>query len=470
MSQIHSFSCTPDLLSKTNFASQEAFTLLQKCTTFRQLKQIHAKIIRAGLSHDQLLLRKIINFCSSHDHLEYAALVFHQIPSPLTFTWNLMIRAYTLNASSHQALLLYTFMMSRGFPPDKFTFPFVIKACATCSSFHQGHAIHGQSIKAGFSGDIFVQNTLMDFYFKCGNAHNGRKVFEKMHVRNVVSWTTMVRGLLASGDLHAARAIFEHMPAKNVVSWTIMIDGYVKNRQPEEAFELFRRMQLDNVSPNEFTLVSLLKACTELGSLKLGRWVHDFTLKNGFNLDVFFGTALIDMYSKCGSLEGARRVFDKMQARSLATWNSMITSLGVHGFGEEALALFEEMERTDVQPDAITFVGVLSACLQTNNLHDGRKYFEYMTEGYGISPIWEHYTCIIELYSRAGMLDEVGRLVKAMPVKANDEQLWGSNTNGTASVGELDFRKTDDLDCLVARKCYNSDQLGWRRVFKWDGG
>lgn len=428
VSQIHPFSSTPTTTttSKTKFGSEEAFTFLQNCTSFRQLKQIHAKIIRSGLSHDQLLLRKMIQFSSTSGNMDYAALVFrHQIPSPLTFTWNLMIRAYTLNASPRQALLLFTLMTSRGFPPDKFTFPFVIKACTASSAFRPGDAVHGLAIKAGFSGDIFVQNTLMDFYFKCGDAHSGRKVFDKMRVRNLVSWTTMVTGLVGSGDLRAARAIFEQMPAKNVVSWTIMIDGYVADRQPEEALKLFRRMQLDNVSPNEFTLVSLLKACTELGSLKLGRWVHDFALKNGFELDVFFGTALIDTYSKCGSLEDARRVFDKMQSKSLATWNSMITSLGVHGFGEEALALFAEMERQNVRPDEITFVGILSACLQKNSVSDCRKYFEYMNKLYGISPIKEHYICMIELYSRAGMLDEVVRLVNAMPVKPDEEQVWG---------------------------------------------
>lgn len=326
-----------------------------------------------------------------------------------------MIMSYTINGCSQQALLLYGHMISQGIPPDKFTFPFVIKACVASSAFEQGKVVHGLAIKNSFSRDIFVQNTLMDLYFKSREIDCGCRVFEKMRVRNVVSWTTMISGLVACGEVHAARGVFERMPAKNVVSWTAMINGYVKNQQPEEAFELFWRMQLGNVRPNEFTLVSLLKACTQFGSLKLGRWVHDFALKNGFELDVFLGTALIDTYSKCGSLEEAKRVFDEMQIKSLATWNSMITSLGVHGFGEEALAVFAEMEEANVQPDAITFVGVLSACLHTNNLEDGCKYFKYMSTRYGITPILEHYTCMIELYSRADMLDEVCKLVKAMP-------------------------------------------------------
>uniref|UniRef100_A0A5B7BBJ4 Pentatricopeptide repeat-containing protein n=1 Tax=Davidia involucrata TaxID=16924 RepID=A0A5B7BBJ4_DAVIN len=259
----------------------------------------------------------------------------------------------------------------------------------------------------------------MDLYFKCGNSDYGRKVFDKMRARNVVSWTTMITGLVTCAEeLDAARMLFEQMPVRNVVSWTAMINGYARNQQPQEAFELFWRMQLDNVRPNEFTLVGLLIACTDLGSLKLGRWIHDFALKNGFKVGVFLGTALIDMYSKCGSLEDAKRVFDNMEVKSLATWNSMITSLGVHGCGEEALALFAKMEEmaSDVQPDAITFVGVLCACVHTNNVREGYRYFEYMSQRYGIAPIAEHNKCMIELCSRANMLDEVSKFVNAMPV------------------------------------------------------
>jgi pentatricopeptide repeat protein len=423
-------SCTSDALpnrnplpsSRIQFGSLEAHISLQKCTTFKQLKQIHAKIVRHGLSQDQLLTRRLLHLCSSYRKMDYATLLFHQIKGPLTFTWNLMIRAYTINGCSQQALLLFNLMISQGFLPDKFTFPFIIKACSASSVIGPGKVIHGLAIKTGSLGDMFVLNTLMDLYFKCRNVEYGCKIFENMRVRNVVSWTTMVSGLVACGEVNAARGLFEQMPTKNVVSWTAMINGYVRNR-PEEAFELFRRMQLDNVRPNEFTLISLLKACTEIGSLKMGRWIHDFALKNEFKLGIFLGTAFIDMYSKCGSLEDARRVFDEMQIKSLVTWNSMITSLGVHGCGDEAIGLFAEMERANVWPDAITFVGVLCACVQTDNLEEAQRYFKCMVEHYGITPVLEHLTCMIELYRRADMLDEVCELVNTMPAEPNDNIL-----------------------------------------------
>nr|POF06358.1 pentatricopeptide repeat-containing protein, chloroplastic [Quercus suber] len=396
-------SCTPDAFPRTNpfpfskpqFGSQEALLSLHKCTNFKHLKRVYAKIIRHGLSHDQLLIRRLLSLCSSYGKMDFATLVFHQIQGPLTFTWNLMIRSYTINDCSKQALLLFNLMISQGFPPDKFTFPFVIKACSAASAIEMGKVVHGLAIKTGFVGDLFVLNTLMDLYFKCG--------------------------------------------------------------------------KLDNVRPNEFTLVSLLKACTEMGSLKLGRWIHDFALKNGFKLGIFLGTALIDMYSKCGSLEDARKVFNKMQVKSLATWNSMITSLGVHGCGEEAISVFAEMERGNVQPDAITFVGLLCACVQTNNLEEGRRYFKYMGEHYGITLIPEHLICMTELYSRAGMLDEDCKLVNDMPSEPNDNilpaLLHSSKVYGIVNMekflyGKLDFSTVDA----------NSLWRNWLQVSKWDAG
>lgn len=210
----------------------------------------------------------------------------------------------------------------------------------------------------------------------------------------------MLAGLVSYGEVDSARRLFDQMPERNVVSWTAMIDGYVTKGRPQEAFELFSKMQMGGMKPNEFTLVCLLRACTQLGSITLGARVHDYALKNGFELGVYLGTALVDMYSKCGSLGEARKVFDMMRKRSLATWNSMITSLGVHGCGEEALALFERMTEENMVPDAITFVGVLSACVQTRKVDEGLEYFKYMIESCNIVPVLEHYIYMFELWAR----------------------------------------------------------------------
>ncbi|XP_048234564.1 pentatricopeptide repeat-containing protein At3g26630, chloroplastic isoform X2 [Ricinus communis] len=425
--------------NKPKFGSQEALNLLQKCSNFTHVKLVQAKIIRNNLSDDQLLVRKLLRLCFSYQKVDYATLIFDQIQNPHTFTWNFMIRAYNYNA------------------------------CLDHSALDKGKEVHGFAIKTGFWKDTFLSNTLMDLYFKCGDLDYARKLFDKMAVRSVVSWTTFVAGLVACGELDTARAAFDEMPMRNVVSWTAMINGYVKNQRPQEAFELFQRMQLANVRPNGFTLVGLLRACTELGSLELGRRIHEYALENGFKVGVFLGTALIDMYSKCGSIEDAKKVFEEMQKKSLATWNSMITSLGVHGFGKEALALFAQMEEANVRPDAITFVGVLFACVNTNNVEAGYRYFKYMTEHYGITPMLEHYTCMIELYTRAAMLNEVSELVNSMPMKLNSNPaaalVWPSIIDSNAE-NENFFEHHEDLHCIGTP--FSSQNQFW--CFKWDVG
>ncbi|KAL8480908.1 hypothetical protein ACS0TY_027433 [Phlomoides rotata] len=386
---------------KSSFNSEDALLFLQKCANFKQMRQIHAKIVRNSLHQHQVIVARLIRLCSSYKKLDYASFVFQQIENPSTFLWNLLIRAYIVNDCPHRALLLYNSLIFEGVSVDKFTLPFVMKACLACSCVDKAREVHGFAVKTGFSGDVYLDNVLMDLYMKCGVTDDALKLFDKMRHRTVVSWTTIIAGLVIHDRVDIAQKLFDKMPIRNVVSWTVMLNGYAKSKKPEKAFGLFAEMQRDNTKPNEYTLVGLLMASAELESLELGRWVHDFAIKNGFEIGVFLGTALIDMYSKCGSIECARRVFEKMESKSVATWNAMITSLGVHGHSEEALELFEEMEKANVTPDAITFAGVLSASLQNDDLEEGRRYFYRMVEHYGIKPTFEHYVCLSEMYSRA---------------------------------------------------------------------
>ncbi|XP_077227992.1 pentatricopeptide repeat-containing protein At3g26630, chloroplastic-like [Tasmannia lanceolata] len=463
------------LISRQSISeSREGLLIFQKCGSIKHLKQIHAHLLRTGLAHNPILVTKLLTLCSSYRKLQYATLIFNQMQNPPTFTWNVMIRAHTRNGSPTFALLLYTLMLNRGVPPDKFTFPFVIKACLNSFSVKEGKQVHAHVVKSQFAGDIFVQNTLMDLYLKCGDLEFARLMFDKMRVRNVVSWTTMVSGLVFCGELETASAIFEAMSVRNVVSWTTMVNGYARNGRIQEAFELFRRMQLENVRPNEFTLVSLLLACTEVGSLRLGSWIHEFARKNGFEMGIFLGTALIDMYSKCGSIDDAIKVFDQMPMRSLVTWNSMITSLGVHGRGNKAIALFGEMEKAKVKPDEITFIGVLSACVNECMVDKGYGFFINMTKHYGIKPTVGHYVCMVDLLGRAGMLDEAYELVKNMTVEPHVD-VWGAllracKTNGNIKLEEVVYKHILELDSSKEGHVICNSAQQQLQCFGWEVG
>ncbi|EPS63217.1 hypothetical protein M569_11569 [Genlisea aurea] len=390
-----------------NFSSSEALLCLHRCTSFNQMKQIHGRIIRSGLQQhqNQLIVARLIRLCSSFGKLDYAYLVLERIEDPTSFSWNLLIRAHTENGRPVKAVLLYNLMIRRGVDADKFTFPFAMKACLASGFVEKARELYGFAVKRGMWRDVYLNNLLMAVYFKYGALDDALKVFDKMprHNKTAVSWTTAIAGLLRRGRVDHARKLFDEMPRRNVVSFTAMINGYARSEKPERAFELFARMQREDVTPNEYTLVGLAMSCSRLGILELGHRVHEYATGNGFEIGPFLGTALIDMYSKCGSPDHAKRVFEGMEERSsAATWNAMITSLGIHGNGEEALSLFEEMERTtNIEPDAFTLTGVLAACLQTNNVEKGIKYFYHMINRYGIEPVPEHYTYLSRFQSES---------------------------------------------------------------------
>lgn len=283
----------------------------------------------------------------------------------------------------------------------------------------------------------------------------GRNLFDKMPVRSVVSWTALLSGLLACGEMEEARRVFKRMPVRNVVSWTAMIDGCARTGRPAEAFELFWRMLEENVRPNEFTLVALLIACTELGSLSLGRWVHDFARVNGgLNGGVYVGTALIDMYSNCGSLEDAVKIFDQMPMRSVATWNSMITSLGMHGHGREAIALFKEMEQQNVKPDEITLIGVLCACVRDQMFKKGLRFFRYITRKYALEPHIEHYRCLVELFE-CSEVESIKHLVLELDAMEQDMLLLACREHSNVELEELIgscINESDNIGSSVERK------------------
>ncbi|CAA0816692.1 Pentatricopeptide repeat-containing protein -chloroplastic [Striga hermonthica] len=375
----------------------EALKFLQKCTTLPQTKLAHAKIVRNGLHQHQLIAASLIRLYSSCGCLDYAASVFQLFDNPTTFIWNLIIRAHTVNGQPAQAIVLYNSMICSGVGADKFTLPFVMKACLACSLVDKAREVYGLAVRTGLSEDIYLGNVLLDLYFKSGLLYDGLRMFDKMRAKNVVSWTTVIAGLVRNGRIDVAQRFFNKMPAKNVVSWSSMIHGYSKRENPGRALEVFVEAQSNNVRPNEYMLVGVLTACAELGSLRFGGSVHGFAVRNGFESGVFLGTALVDMYSKCGSLGRARRVFGNMDAKSVATWNVMISSFGVHGFHKEAVACFEMMEKMGVKPDAVTFAGLISACLKMESLERGREYFYCMLNRYEVKPSFEHYVLIDEL-------------------------------------------------------------------------
>ncbi|CAK9160957.1 unnamed protein product [Ilex paraguariensis] len=283
--------------------------------------------------------------------------------------------------------------------------------------------------------DVVSWNSMISGYAWVGDIANARNFFERMPGKDVVSWTTMIGVYASCGDLETARNFFEKMPERNAVSWNSMISSYTQNGNFEEALTLFAQMQLDDVGADGFTFVSALSACSHLGALEFGKWVHSL-IKDWPKLAVTVGTAVTEMYAKCGDVTRAFTTFIKIGNKDVFCYNVMIKSLAIHGRTEDAVKIFCLMQKRGLQPNDFTFNSVLFACSHGGLVEEGRKIFYSMERAFGVSPKLEHYGCLIDLLCRNGKLEEADSTVKAMPFEP-DVAIWGALLGGCRVRGDL---------------------------------
>jgi len=236
------------------------------------------------------------------------------------------------------------------------------------------------------------------------------------------------------------------MSERNVVSWNALIAGYTQNNNGEDALKLYSQMQGIGMKPSAFTFSSILSACASLAVMEQGKWVHAHIIKTGCKLDVFVGNALVDMYGKCGCIEDARQVFDRLPRRDVVSWNAMITVCAQHGHGKEAVRLFENMQLAGLNPNRITILCVLSACSHAGLVNEGRFYFDSMNSKHGITPTADHYACIVDILGRAGHINEAEDLINRMPIEPT-AGIWGALLGACRVHGNMDVGKRA-AECL----------------------
>ncbi|KAJ0111241.1 hypothetical protein Patl1_01632 [Pistacia atlantica] len=410
----------------------------------RHLTQVHAHFIKTAQIHDPLAAAEILRFCSLSDRrdLYYARKVFNQMREPNCFSYNTLIRAFSESNDDEalHALLLFYQMICDGFVlPNKYTFPSVLKACAKLGKLLEGKQVHGLIVKFGFVYDEFVVSNLVRMFVMCGEMDDAHILFYKNIVEfgngsklvgdkrrqegNIVLWNVMIDGYVEIGKFRASRDLFDKMPQRSVASWNVMISGYAQNGKFREAIEMFHEMQMGDVRPNYVTLVSVLPAISRLGALELGKWVHLYAEKNEIEIDDVLGSALIDMYSKCGSIEKAVQVFERIPKLNTITWSTMIGGFAMHGRAKDALDCFTRMEKAGVKPSDVVYIGILSACSHAGLVEDGRFFFNHMVNVVGLEPRMEHYGCMVDLLGRAGLLEEAEELISNMPFQP-DDVIW----------------------------------------------
>ncbi|KAF5176928.1 Pentatricopeptide repeat, partial [Thalictrum thalictroides] len=395
----------------------------------RSLRQIHSHVLRSYTLPSYfkaMALCQIVGFSalSSSGDINHARAVFNKIQNPNIFSWNSMIRGSSLIQNpSKEPIFLYYKLIKRGYPnPNSYTLAFVLKACAIILAFREGWQIHSHVLRFGLDSSPFVQTALVNFYAKCEEIGNARRMFDEI-------------------------------PDRNLVAWSTMINGYARIGFVNEALSLFREMQKEGIKPDEVTMVSVISACSISGALDMGRWVHTFIDKHIIKVDLELTTALINMYARCGCIEKSRELFDAMPEKDTKAWSSMIVGLAIHGLAEDALDVFSKMQETNVKPNQVTFVGVLSACAHRGLVTQGRIYWSNMI-GYGIEPLLEHYGCMVDILCRAGRIEEAYRFVETMPMAPNAiiwrTLLMGCKKKGMLEKGEIVAERLFELEPVNA--------------------
>ncbi|KAM1151766.1 hypothetical protein FF1_034471 [Malus domestica] len=386
-------------------------------TTMSEAIQLHAQILKTGSTHHNhnQNLSKLFTFSalSPSGDLSYARLILDSFPTPNSYHYNTMIRAYSQSSDPIQALHLFLPMVAkptRHAPrPDKFTYPFLLKSCARLRLTREGKQLHGVIVKSGLGLDRYIQHSLIHMYSLGGESGLAYKVFERMSDRDVVSWTSM-------------------------------IDGFVDDGRPVEAIRLFEKMVDDGVEVNDATVVSVLRACAETGALGVGRRVHGVAEDRGIGLKPNVSTALIDMFAKCGCIQSARWVFDNVVDKDVFAWTAMISGLASHGHCQDAIELFSKMQDFGVKPDGRTMTAVLSACRNAGWVEDGYAYMTSMQKDYGLRPTIQHYGCMVDLLARAGHLKVAEEFIRKMPMEPDAvlcrNMIWACKLHNDADRAE----------------------------------
>ncbi|XP_031256937.1 pentatricopeptide repeat-containing protein At2g22410, mitochondrial [Pistacia vera] len=412
--------------------------------------EILGHVLKMSFDVDVYVHNALIHMLVSCGELGLARKVFDKGCVRDLVSWNSLINGYVRSGFSREAIRLFREMELEGVKPDEVTMIGVVSSCAQLEDLTLGKEFHKYIEESGLNLSIPLANALMDMYVKCGKLEAAEAIFDNMTKKTIVSWTTMIVGYAKFGFLDMARKIFYDMPEKDIVQWNAIIGGYVQAKRGKEALALFHEMQASNVKTDEVTMVHCLSACSQLGALDVGIWIHHFIEKQNFYLNVALGTALVDMYAKCGNISKALQVFHEMPERNSLTWTAIIGGLAFHGNANDAISYFSEMIDVGLMPDEITFLGVLSACCHGGLVDEGRKFFAQMKSKFNLFPQLKHYSCMVDLLGRAGLLEEAEQLIRSMPVKA-DAVVWGAlffscRMHGNILLGQRAASKLLELD------------------------
>ncbi|KAL5864348.1 hypothetical protein ACOSQ3_001862 [Xanthoceras sorbifolium] len=381
---------------------------------------VHGCAIRRGFVSDLSMVNSLLNLYAKTGSMRNAVNLFRKMPEKDVVSWSSMVACYAQNGAAIEALNLFKEMIEKRSEPNAVTVVSALQACAASCNLEEGKKIHELSAKKGFELEVSVSTALIDMYMKC-----------------------------LSPD--EAVDVFTRMPKKDVVSWVALLSGYALNGMPHKSMEVFRDMLLNQIQPDAVAMVKILASCSELGVLQQAFSLHGYVIQKGFNNNIFVGASLIELYSKCGSIENAVKIFEGIIDKDVVIWSAMIAAYGIHGKGGQALKVFDQMvKNSGVKPNKVTFVSVLSACSHAGLVDVGTDIFDMMVGEYKMELTSEHYGIMVDLLGRSGEIRKAMDLINHMPIPAGPH-VWGAligacRIHHNIKIGEVAAKNLLNLD------------------------
>ncbi|KAK9051996.1 hypothetical protein SSX86_028624 [Deinandra increscens subsp. villosa] len=376
----------------------------------------HGIVFKRGFDTNHVIASSLIDMYG-RNYVSYdARKLFDEMPEPDSICWTSVISTFTRNDLFEEALMFFISMLRKHqMSPDGFTFGTVLTACGNLGRLKQGREVHSKVITSGIQDNVVVDSSLVDMYGKCGSVYESQRVFDRMATPNSVSWSALLGGYCQKGDF-------------------------------DTVIELFRAMQEVDL----YSFGTIIRACAGLAAVRQGKEVHCVYLRKHACQCIIIESALVDLYSKCGCVDFAYRLFKQMRTRNVITWNSIISGFAQNGRGLDAIKMFKDMVNEGIKPDGISFIGVLFACSHAGLVEKGREYFMLMNNKYGIEAGIEHYSCMVDLLGRAGQLEEAECLIMESSFK-DDKSVWATLLGACSSssnfiVAERVGKKMMDLD------------------------
>lgn len=414
-------------------------------------KEVHDHVIRYGFQSDIVLGNALIHAYAKCKLVEDARQVFDEMPTKDVISWTSLSSCYINCGLPGQGLAVLREMGLNGVKPNSVTVSTVLPACSELRNLKTGREIHGFAVRHGIEENVFVCSGLVNMYARCISVKQARLVFDRMSYRDAVSWNVVLTAYFMNKDYENGLGLFFQMNKERVkmdeATWNAVIGGCMENGQTEKALNMLREMQNMGFKPNQITISSILPACSIFESLRMGKELHCYLFRHWLIGDLISSTALVYMYAKCGDLNLSRSVFNMMPRKDIGAWNTMIIANAMHGNGEEALFLFNNMIRLGVQPNSVTFIGILSSCSHSRLVEEGLKIFNSMGRDHMVEPDAYHYSCMVDVFSRSGRLEEAYEFIQRMPMEPT-AGAWG------ALLGACRVHKNVELAKIAAKKLF----------------